>query len=91
MEKRHGLLDFLVTSGTAECAVVPGLIDGLRERRFHPQALGLDKSYDTQDLVARLRARRITPHVAQNAAGRRSAIDGRPTRHAGMASVSEFG
>ncbi|MBV9581430.1 MAG: IS5 family transposase [Chloroflexi bacterium] len=48
MENRHGLLvDFLVTtaSGTAECAVVPGLMDGLRERRFHPQTVGLDKGY----------------------------------------------
>jgi IS5 family transposase len=58
-------------------------MDGLRERRFHPQTVGLDKGYDTRDLVARLRAKRITPHVAQNTAGRRSAIDGRTTRHAG--------
>ena len=88
MENRHGLLvDFLVTtaSGTAECAVVPSVIDGLRERRFHPETVGLDKGYDTRDLVARLRARHITPHVAQNTAGRRSAIDGRTTRHAGYA------
>jgi hypothetical protein len=27
----------------------------------------------------------VTPHVAQNTAGRRSAIDGRVTRHAGYA------
>ena len=27
----------------------------------------------------------ITPHIAQNTAGRRSAIDGRTTRHAGYA------
>ena len=58
---------------------------GLRERRFHPETVGLDKGYDTRDLVARLRARDITPHVAQNTAGRRSAIDGRTTRHAGYA------
>jgi len=86
MENRHGLLvDFLVTtaSGTAECAVLPSVMDELRERRFHPETVGLDKGYDTRDLVARLRARRITPHVAQNTAGRRSAIDGRTTRHAG--------
>lgn len=86
MENRHGLLvDFLVTtaSGTAECAVVPSLMEGLRERRFHPQTVGLDKGYDTRDLVAKLRARHITPHVAQNTTGRRSAIDGRTTRHEG--------
>lgn len=88
MENRHGLLvDFLVTtaSGTAECAVVPSVMDGLRERRFHPETVGLDKGYDTRDLVAKLRARDITPHVAQNTAGRRSAIDGRTTRHVGYA------
>jgi hypothetical protein len=28
---------------------------------------------------------RVTPHVAQNTSGRRSAIDGRTTRHAGYA------
>jgi len=86
MENRHGLLvDFLVTtaSGTAECAVVPSVMEDLRERRFHPETVGLDKGYDTRDLVAKLRARHITPHVAQNTAGRRSAIDARTTRHAG--------
>ena len=36
-----------------------------------------------RDLVAKLRARDITPHVAQNTTGRRSAIDGRTTRHVG--------
>jgi IS5 family transposase len=80
-------VDFLVTtaSGTAECAVVPSVMDELRERRFHPETVGLDRGYDTRDLVAKLRARDITPHVAQNTAGRRSAIDGRTTRHAGYA------
>jgi IS5 family transposase len=43
------------------------------------------QGYDTRDLVAKLRARDITPHVAQNTAGRRSAIDGRTTRHVGYA------
>jgi Transposase DDE domain len=30
-----------------------------------------------------LRERRVTPHVARNTSGRRSAIDGRTTRHPG--------
>ena len=30
-----------------------------------------------------MRERKVTPHVAQNTSGRRSAIDGRTTRHAG--------
>ena len=47
--------------------------------------LGADKAYDTAPLVADLRAKCVTPHVAQNNKGRRSAIDGRTTRHAGYA------
>ena len=35
--------------------------------------------------VNELRAMRVTPHVAQNTSGRRSAIDGRTTRHGGYA------
>ena len=37
------------------------------------------------EFIDRLRAIRITPHVAQNIANRRSAIDGRTTRHPGYA------
>lgn len=47
--------------------------------------LGCDKAYDTAAFVADLRERGITPHVAQNTTHRRSAIDGRTTRHAGYA------
>jgi transposase len=42
-----------------------------------------DKNYDTRQFVGELRERNVTPHVAQNTSGRRSAIDGRTTRHAG--------
>ncbi len=43
-----------------------------------------DKGYDTRGFVADTRNLGFTPHVAQNASGnRRSAIDGRTTRHAG--------
>ena len=45
--------------------------------------LGADRGYDTRDFVAGLRARGVTPHVAQNESRRRSAVDGRTTRHAG--------
>jgi transposase len=86
MENRNGLLvDFQVSqaTGTAERDVVPQLIEEARERGFHPRTLGADKSYDTRDCVADLRQRNVTPHVAQNTARRRSAIDRRTTRHAG--------
>ena len=45
--------------------------------------LGADKGYDTAEFVAGLRALGVTPHVAQNTTNRRSAIDGRTTRHGG--------
>ena len=45
--------------------------------------LGADRGYDTRDFVAALRARGVTPHVAQQGRRCRSAADGRTTRHAG--------
>jgi transposase len=87
-ENRHGLLvDFQVThaTGTAERDIVPQLLDQTKERHFHPKTLGGDKGYDTQDCVANMRERRVTPHVAQNTSKRRSAIDGRTSRHSGYA------
>lgn len=45
--------------------------------------MGADKAYDTKDFVAHTRTLGFTPHVAQNTNGRRSAIDGRTTRHRG--------
>jgi transposase len=82
MENRHGLLvDFQVTqaTGTAERDIVPVLLDEARERAFRPRTLGGDKGYDTRECVAAMRKRKVTPHVAQNTTGRRSAIDGRTT------------
>ena len=46
---------------------------------------GGDKGFDTHDFVAELREINVTPHLAQNTSGRRSAIDGRTTRHPGYA------
>jgi len=44
---------------------------------------GGDKGFDTAEFVHECRNLGVTPHVAQNRAGRRSAIDGRTTRQAG--------
>lgn len=44
-----------------------------------------EREYDTAEFVASCRAARVTPHVAQNNSGRRSAIDDRTTRHTGYA------
>lgn len=88
MENRNGLIvDILVTqaTGTAERDAAVVMLD----RRLTPAmrvTLGADKGYDTRNFVEQLRAREVTPHVAQNTGGgRRSAIDGRTTRHPGYA------
>jgi IS5 family transposase len=54
-------------------------------RPSHGKTLGADKGYDTWDCVADQRERGVTPHVARNTSRRRSAIDGRTTRHSGYA------
>ena len=46
---------------------------------------GGGQGYDTAGFVEGLRALGVTPHVAQNTTHRRSAIDGRTTRHGGYA------
>lgn len=87
MENRNGLVvDVLLThaTGTAEREAALQMLD----RRPAPQrtgTLGGDKGYDTKEFVAQTRARHVTPHVTQNTSGRRSAIDGRTTRHPGYA------
>lgn len=87
MDNRHGLIvdtEVLRATGTAEREAALAMVDRLPAcgRR---RTLGADKGYDTKDLVAGLRERNMTPHVAQNTSNRRSAIDGRTTRHAGYA------
>jgi hypothetical protein len=39
--------------------------------------LGCDKGYDAASFVAAMRALNVTPHIAQNISGWRSAIDSR--------------
>lgn len=86
MENRHGLIvDALVTqaSGTAERAAALTMLG--RQTGRHRATLGADKAYDVAGFVADLRALKVTPHVAQNTSGRRSAIDARTTRQPGYA------
>ena len=85
MENRSGLIVDAVTtraSGHAERLAAVALIEP-RADRPNPITLGADKAYDTADLVMELREHTVTPHVAQNQSGRRSAIDRRTTRHPG--------
>jgi len=86
MGNRHGLIvDGRVSpaSGTAERDEAAGMVAEVPGR--HRITVGGDKHFDTHGFVARLRALDATPHVAQNTSGRRSAIDGRTTRHPGYA------
>ncbi|MGH7574063.1 MAG: transposase, partial [Longimicrobiales bacterium] len=85
MENRNGLIvdtEVMIATGTAERESALRMADRLPPRK-RPRTLGADKGYDTRDFVREVRARNITPHVAQNDQGRRSAIDARTTRHAG--------
>lgn len=87
MENRHGLLvDACLTpaDGHAERVAALAMIEP-RADRPHAITLGADKAYDAEDFVNELRSMTITPHVAQNTSGRRSAIDARTTRHGGYA------
>ena len=89
MENRNGLAvagDVTQATGTAEREAALTLIDNHRpaEQRI---TLGADKAYDVVEFVEALREREVTPHIAINGhvtkTGkiRRTAVDGRITRH----------
>jgi transposase len=83
MENRNGLVvDACLTEANGHAAL--HMIEP-RADRSKPVTLGADKAYDAEDFANELRSMNATPHVAQNANGRCSAIDGRTTRHAGYA------
>jgi transposase len=87
MENRNGLIVGAVAtraSGHAERLAALHLVEPHADRP-RPITLGADKGFDARDFVAELREINVTPHLAQNTSGRRSAIDGRTTRHPGYA------
>jgi transposase len=86
MDNRHGLIvDAMLTpaTGTAEREAAEAMLG--RQAGRHRATLGADKGYDAAGFVAALRTLKVTPHIAQNTSGRRSAIDRRTTRHPGYA------
>jgi transposase len=92
MENRHGLAvggGVSQATGTAERDKALKLVDGCRGRRRI--TLGADKGYDVTQFVQDLRARSVTPHIAidghlsKTGKRRKTAVDGRTTRHAGYA------
>ena len=86
MENRNGLVvaaAMTPATGTAEREAAVAMIEQPADGKHI--TLGADKAYDTADFVAEMRRLGVTPHVSQNDKGRRSAIDGRTTRHPGYA------
>src|SRR5688572_20174267 len=88
MEHRSGLIvNAMVTpaDGHGERDAALLMIEALPGR--HRVTVAADKRYDTRDFIANLRLMAVTPHVAQYSptVHRRSAIDGRTTRHPGYA------
>src|SRR5215216_1621608 len=90
MENRNGLaVDAMLTraTGTAERQAAPAML--ARRKRAGRITVGADKAYDVTAFVEDLRGRKVTPHIAINGAVskrgvvRRTAVDGRTTRHAG--------
>jgi len=87
MENRSGLVvdtRLTLADGHAERVAALSMIETRADR---PTAitLGADKAYDAEDFVNELKSMNVRPHVTQHTNGRRSAIDGRTTRHAGYA------
>jgi transposase len=85
MENRSGLLVDACLSEADGHAERVAALQMIEPRADRPRAitLGADKGYDTEDFVNELRSMKVTPHVTQNTTNRRSAIDGRTTRHPG--------
>ncbi|MEJ7799599.1 MAG: IS5 family transposase [Ilumatobacter sp.] len=85
IEHRSALIvdaDLTAATGFAERDCAADMLKRLPKSRRRRTVAG-DKNYDTKGFVAEVRAAGFTPHVAQNNTNRRSAIDGRVTRHAG--------
>jgi len=90
IENRHGLvINGRIThaTGTAEREAAEAMAKDQRAQSRRRITLGADKNYDTKDHVAALRRTGVTPHPARNTGTekrpRKSAIDGRTTRHEG--------
>lgn len=83
-ENRNGLVlqtQVTMATGTAEREAALEMLEARTGRRR--VTVGGDKGYDVHEFVADVRDLGVTPHVAQSHRNRRSAIDGRTTRHVG--------
>ncbi len=87
LEHRSALIvdaELTAADGYAERATAVEMLARLPKTRRRRTVAG-DKGYDTAGFVADVRALGFTPHIAQHTNKRRSAIDGRTTRHPGHA------
>jgi transposase len=82
-ENRHGLVVEVELTQATGYAEREAALAMLGRQHVRGGTLGADKAYDTQAFVAACRERNVTPHLARNTSRRRSALDGRTTRHAG--------
>jgi transposase len=79
-DNRHGLVvNAMVTQadGFAEREAAKVMINGARQATADPEVevtLGADKGYDAAEFIEELQRIKVTPHVAQNKSGRRSAV-----------------
>ncbi|HEU4389684.1 MAG TPA: IS5 family transposase [Blastocatellia bacterium] len=84
IENRNGLaIDASVTQATGTAERDIGVEYARKIGGSRRVTMGADKAYDTQEFVEKVREANVTPHVAQNNRRKRSAIDGRTTRHVG--------
>ena len=80
LDNRHGLVaNGCVTAAPGTAARVAALL--LLAQAPRATTVGGDKGFDVRSFVTDVRARGVTPHIAQKVKG--SAIDGRTTRHDG--------
>ena len=79
-DNRHGLIASAVVTvadGYAEREAAKAMISDARQALGEPErevTLGADKGYDAQEFIDACIAMNVTPHVAQNKSGRKSAV-----------------
>jgi IS5 family transposase len=93
MENRSGLIvdaELTQATGTAEREAALTMLDR-RLKMARRATVGGDKGYDVTDFIGQVRARSVTPHIAidgrisKTGVQRKTAVDGRTTRHPGYA------
>jgi transposase len=85
MENRSALIvdaELTTADGYAERATAVEMLARLPATPRRRTVAG-DKGYDTRGFITDVRGLGFTPHIAPHSNGRRSAIDGRTTRHPG--------